>query len=89
LSTFDKFYKLNFGKRPAEELYQVDKDPDCVKNLADDPERGKVKADLIKELDEFLKKDGDPRALGNGAIFDTYKYLGNRKHAYDEWLKFR
>ena len=31
---FDKFYRLSFGKRPAEELYSIDKAPDCLDNLA-------------------------------------------------------
>lgn len=86
-SGFDRFYKLCFGKRPAEELYRVDRDPDCVTNLAADAALASVKAELTKEMEESLRRDADPRVLGNGAVFDTYKYLGNRKHSYDEWLK--
>ena len=33
---FDDYYRLCFGKRPAEELYRVKDDADCVKNLAAD-----------------------------------------------------
>jgi len=89
LSSFDKNYKLCFGMRPGEELYRVDKDPDCIVNLAEDATLAQVKEDLRKEMEELLKKDQDPRMLGKGAIFDTYKYLGARKHGYDEWLKFK
>ena len=81
-----RFYELNFGKRPAEELYRVDRDPDCVANLAADPALADVKAKLRVEMEAFLKADGDPRALGNGAVFDTYKYVGPRDGAYDTWL---
>jgi N-sulfoglucosamine sulfohydrolase len=31
-----RYYKMSFGKRPAEELYDVTKDPDCVHDLAAD-----------------------------------------------------
>ncbi len=87
LTSFDHYYKLCFGKRPAEELYRVDRDPDCVNNLAADPANGKILAQLRQELEDSLRKDQDPRILGNGAVFDTYKYTGARKHAYDTWLK--
>jgi arylsulfatase A-like enzyme len=81
-----QFYEWNFGKRPAEELYRIDRDPDCIRNLADDPSFAAVKARLRSEMEEMLRQDADPRVLGKGAIFDTYKYVGNRAHAYDTWL---
>lgn len=87
LASFDRYYMLCFGKRPAEELYRVDKDPDCVTNLASEPANSQLIAELRKEMEDSLRKDQDPRILGNGAVFDTYKYLGARKHAYDTWLK--
>ncbi|WP_202973848.1 sulfatase [Fimbriiglobus ruber] len=87
LTSFDRFYKLCFGKRPAEELYRVDKDGDCVTNLAEDSSLREVKEALRKEMEELLRKDEDPRILGNGKVFDTYQYVGPRKHAYDTWLK--
>jgi arylsulfatase A-like enzyme len=87
LANFDRYYKLCFGKRPAEELYRVDRDAECITNLANDPAYEKVKAELRKEMEERLRKDNDPRVLGKGAVFDTYKYLGARKHSYEAWLK--
>ena len=30
------FWDLSFGKRPAEELYHIKDDPDCLNNLIDD-----------------------------------------------------
>jgi hypothetical protein len=35
----------------------------------------------------MLKEERDPRALGNGAVFDTYKYVSGRAKGYDTWLK--
>jgi arylsulfatase A-like enzyme len=88
-SRFDQFYRLSFGKRPAEELYRVADDPDCIKNLAADPALQATKAELRKEMEASLRADQDPRVLGQGAIFDTYRYLGDRGHSYDNWLKFQ
>jgi arylsulfatase A-like enzyme len=88
-SGFDTFYRLCFGKRPAEELYDLRTDPDCVKNLAGDPSLQSLKQQLAAEMEASLRKDQDPRMLGQGAIFESYPYLGGRAHSYDNWLKFR
>ena len=87
LSGFDEYYRLSFGKRPAEELYRVSVDPDCVENLADKPEFAKIKLDLASRMAEMLREQGDPRALGRSEFFDTIQYTGPRKHAYETWLK--
>ncbi len=87
LSGFDRFYRLSFGKRPAEELYLVKTDPDCVHNLADEPKYATVKRELREKMEELLRGEGDPRMLGNAAFFDTIDYTGSRKHAYDTWLE--
>lgn len=89
LSRFDAFYRLCFGKRPREELYRVGDDPDCVKNLAEQPELRPVKQKLREEMEAVLRREGDPRALGNGGIFDTYEYVGPRLHSWDRWLKYQ
>ncbi len=86
-STFDDYYRLCFGKRPAEELYRVSSDPDCVKNLASDPKLRPLKQALREELEASLLKDNDPRALGRGEVFESYEYVGPRNHSYDAWLK--
>jgi N-sulfoglucosamine sulfohydrolase len=87
LSRFDEYYRLCFGKRPREELYRVTEDPDCVKNLAAEPGLRGVKQSLREEMEETLRREGDPRALGRGAVFDTYEYVGGRMHSYDAWLR--
>ena len=48
-----------------------------------------VKKRLESEMEARLRKDQDPRMSGQGAIFESYKYLGGRAHSYDNWLKFR
>ncbi|NOY58416.1 MAG: sulfatase [Calditrichaeota bacterium] len=67
-----KYFKLCFGKRPAEELYDLVKNPDQIDNVADDEVYADVKRMLSTALMEELKASGDPRALGNGDVFDNY-----------------
>ena len=73
-----KFYEMSFGKRPEDELYQIQKDPDCMNNLAGNPEYAAVKRQLRARMEEGLTVQGDPRTLGNGNIFDTYPYKGKQ-----------
>lgn len=69
-----QFWQLSFGKRPSEELYQIDKDPYLITNLADDPSFRETKRQLKLKMETELKKQGDPRILGRGDFFDNYKY---------------
>jgi N-sulfoglucosamine sulfohydrolase len=85
---YDEYYQLSFGKRPAEELYLVEKDPDCMKNLATDPKYASIRNELHERMEKMLKEEGDPRMLGNAAFFDTIKYTGPSKHSYDNYLKY-
>ena len=88
LSGFDEYYRLSFGKRPAEHLYLVKTDSDNVKDVARDVKYALVKRQLRDRMEEMLRGEGDPRMLGRADFFDTIQYTGPRKHAYDEWLKF-
>lgn len=81
------YYGLSFGKRAAEELYDRKADPENIVNLANSPAHDEIKAELLKKLMfELRENEKDPRALGNGAIFDTYEWLSNRRKSYDAWL---
>lgn len=70
-------FELGFGKRPAEELYDLRSDKAELRNVASDASRAEVKARLAAELDAQLKAWRDPRALGGGDEFDHYPYLGS------------
>jgi arylsulfatase A-like enzyme len=87
ISNFDQYYKMSFGKRPAEELYHISEDPECMKNLATDRTHALLMRSLRNKMESTLKEEGDPRMNGNEAFFDTIQYTGPRKHSYDEWLK--
>jgi uncharacterized sulfatase len=67
---YPRHFELAFGKRPAEELYDVKADPYQMNNLADKPEYQAVKRMLRTALDAELKRTRDPRALGEGEFFD-------------------
>ncbi|MBW8015691.1 MAG: sulfatase [Planctomycetes bacterium] len=69
-----KYYDLSFAKRPGEELYDITKDPDNIKNIAADPKYAKVKARLSAMLIAELTATKDPRVIGGGEKFDQYKY---------------
>jgi N-sulfoglucosamine sulfohydrolase len=66
------FFNLAFGKRPAEELYDVKKDPFQLQNLAEQRRYAGVKAKLAARLKKDLLDTQDPRALGRGQELDDY-----------------
>lgn len=66
------FWSLCFGKHPAEELYDLRRDPDCLANLADDPAQAKTKQRLEAQMVAELKAQEDPRMFGRGGEFDAY-----------------
>lgn len=73
------FYEWSFSKRPTEELYDIEKDPDQINNLADNSEYDKIKKRLSKKLNALLKATKDPRIIGGGEKFDEFPYRGNQK----------
>ncbi len=65
-----------YGKRPKYELYDLKKDPDETKNVAEEPEYVKVRADLEAQLMEELQSTGDPRLIEDGKFFETPPMAG-------------
>lgn len=68
------FWSMAFGKRPKEEVYNLQQDAYCMVNLATNPEYEVIKKDLQNQLFAELENEKDPRLLGNAAIFDSYLY---------------
>jgi uncharacterized sulfatase len=66
------YYKLAFGKRPGEELYDVKEDPYQLHNLAGERQYKTVKAELAARLKKDLVQTKDPRAIGKGHELDEY-----------------
>jgi arylsulfatase A-like enzyme len=63
-------YDYAFGKRPAEELYDLAKDPDQIKNVAADPVYAKAKGELSRRLLKTLQAAGDPRVTEEKPRFE-------------------
>ncbi len=75
------FFQLACGHRPAEELYDLAKDPGQLHNVAEYPEYIAAKKTLRGQLDGWMQTTADPRAIMGGAYegFDHYPYFGDRK----------
>lgn len=93
-----KFWDLCFGKRPAEELYDLATDPECLQNLLDpksapnDAEmKEKVRLQrflLVKAMEGNLEEQKDPRIVGHGEIFDKYPYANpGQRNFYERYMK--
>ena len=65
-SSWLQAWQLGFAKRPAEELYDLSKDPDQMHNIAADPAYAAVLRDYADRLKGILTAAGDPR-LADGA----------------------
>ena len=74
-----KYYELCSGKRPADELYDLSKDPHQLTNVTGNPEYKEVLQRLKDQLMRELRETEDPRALGKGDSFDNYPYFGEMK----------
>ena len=51
-----------YQKRPAEELYDVQEDPHCLVNLIGDSKLAEIRTDLSRQLDTWMKSQGDKGA---------------------------
>ena len=71
-----KYFQLCFGKRPAEELYDLSKDPQEINNVAGQPAYAAVQKQLRAQLDQWMKDTADPRAIKDDDHWDSYPYFG-------------
>ena len=79
-----KFWRLNFGKRAKEELYDIEKDPFCMSNLANEPSYQIVKQKLKAEMEARLLEQGDLRMVGYGHIYEQAPFVNGK----DFYLNF-
>jgi N-sulfoglucosamine sulfohydrolase len=78
------FFLRAFGRRPAEELFDMEADPGQLKNLATLPEYQSILSQLREQLDSFLEKQHDPRRLGIEA-WDTYPFSDQSIFKNSNW----
>jgi len=67
---------LIFGKRPAEELYDLHNDPYQLTNVASQPTYTNALKQLRARVDEWMKQTHDPRVDPAYDGFDTFPYYG-------------
>jgi N-sulfoglucosamine sulfohydrolase len=87
------YYDVAFGKRRPDELYRISDDPEGRRNLASDLSFAPMLEELRARMMKLLREEADPPATGDGAVFDTYRYLDrerkDRPRSYDAWIKSR
>ena len=71
-----RLFALSFKKRPAEELYDLRKDPDQLNNVAGRPEYAAALREMSGRVDGWMKDTADPRLDPNSDEFDKYPYFG-------------
>jgi uncharacterized sulfatase len=69
-------YNYAFGKRPAEELYDLHKDPDEILNCAADPAYAEQKRSLSARLIQILTDAKDPRVIADPVPFEHPPFAG-------------
>jgi len=65
-------FEHSFGKRPEQQLFDVRKDPGCLRNLAGQAAYESVRKSMRAALEKALKDHGDPRLLDKGDIWESY-----------------
>jgi N-sulfoglucosamine sulfohydrolase len=73
------FYDHAYGKRPREQLFDMNKDPHQMKNVAADPAYADVLAKLRGQLMDELKTTKDPRVVDNGSYYENPPLAGSGK----------
>lgn len=83
-----RYLRWSVDKRPAEELFDITKDSDCLTNLAGIPEFEGVRRDLSARLLSELKSTGDARVLDGGDVWETYPRISSiRWFPTPEWAR--
>jgi len=71
-------FNLSFGKRPADELYDLAKDPYQMNNVAALPAYKEVLDFLSDKLNKKKKKNADPRVTGGEMKWEGAKYFAEK-----------
>ena len=69
---FPTFADRTFLPNPPEQLYRISADRACLENLAGKPMFATIQQQHRRELDRILTAEGDPRATGNGDVWESY-----------------
>ncbi|QDT35061.1 sulfatase-like hydrolase/transferase [Thalassoglobus polymorphus] len=67
-----KYFDWATQKRPAVEIFDMEKDPACLNNLAGTEGFAETEKQLAQQFEDYLIKTKDPRILDGGDVFETY-----------------
>jgi hypothetical protein len=70
------YFRLATAKRPAEELYDLRRDPAQLENVVGQPAYRDAQGRLRAELEGWLRETGDPRAARDDDRWDRFPYYG-------------
>lgn len=73
-----ELFRLAFGKRPAEELFDLRIDPYQMKNVAESEEYQEARKTLARELNNYLRKTKDPRIVGGEMKWIGAEYFAKK-----------
>lgn len=88
------YFELSFAKRPAEELYDLRKDPDQIVNRIDDESYKETRDQLRSRVEKWMAETDDPRVDPEYDEWDKYPYHtkptgfdkdGNPNSRRDRW----
>lgn len=69
------FFHLAVDKRPEWQFFNVKTDPECLQDLAGDPDHLAIFTEYRQQLTNTLNETGDPRVLGYGQVWEDYPRL--------------
>lgn len=76
------YFHLATDKRPAEEFYDIIKDPGCLKNLIADKSYAPQITKLRSELKTYQLATKDPRETGNGDYLESFPRLNGEVRSF-------
>ncbi|HXW08143.1 MAG TPA: sulfatase [Vicinamibacterales bacterium] len=74
--SISRFFSLATSKRPADELYDLQRDPHQLVNVAKDAAYRDVLQRLRGDLESWQRSTGDPRVSEDDDRWDKYPYYG-------------
>ncbi len=70
-----RFFHLAVVKRPEWQFFNVKDDPECLNDVAGDPDHAAMFVRYHTQLIDTLTKTGDPRVSGYGHVWEDYPRL--------------
>ena len=74
-----RYVDYAFGRRPAEELYDLKTDPHQMRNVANQPQYQTAKTKLSVRLNGILEATDDPRVRDKEPVFERFPFAGPPK----------